>query len=160
LAQGEEQMLVLKSMGPDFDTLELPSIYDPTHPYTTNLAQYDLNDDGKINYTEISILYTFVYGNQDREEDPQEDFPNPVYDEGNGIKYTYKREEVIDGNNTRYKLFLYKSENNEPWEKVEGKTVDMSAYTEEIRTPNIENAEELEDGELTSADNTALYNII
>lgn len=163
LAQGEEQMLVLKSMGPDFDTLELPSIYDPNHPYTTNLKQYDLNDDDKINYTELSMLYTFVYGNQgnqNREEDTQTDFPNPIYDEGNGFKYTYRREEIIDGNNTRYKLFLYKSENDGPWEKVEGKTLDMSAYTAEIHTSGIEDAEELEDGELTSADITALYNII
>lgn len=182
LAQGEEQMLVLKSMGPNFDILDLPVIpYDEDNPYRTNLLQYDLNDDGKIDYTELAMLYTFLNIDPNSKDGSTQstDSPNPIYDEGNGFKYTYKKEKINSeddseddsGDNAQYKLFLYRSENDGPWEKMNGKTVDMSAYNQsEINNAAAEDDSSeddssqhlppVEDCEITTADITAWQDIV
>lgn len=52
LKQGEEQMLVLKSMGNALDIVPIPDDY----------KKFDLNNDNTINYTEVEMIYDFMYG--------------------------------------------------------------------------------------------------
>lgn len=101
LKQGEEQMLVLKSMGSNLDVLELP----------VEFSKYDLNDDGVINYEELAMLYGFLTQSKYVTEDG----------EGNSISY---RAIAVDNN-----LVLQKStDGEETWVTVPNKDPDMAGY--------------------------------
>ena len=95
LKQGEEQMVVLKSMG-DLDIIPLDS----------SLQKYDLNNDGAINYAEISILYSIMLGKK--------------YD-----GFYYQVVNQIEGD-TSSPLILQKSEDKTNWEDVVGKEPDIN----------------------------------
>lgn len=94
LKQGEEQMLVLKSMG-NLDVMPLDS----------SLEQFDLNEDGTINYSEISIIYAILLGKP--------------YD-----GFYYKVIHQTEGDSTS-PLLLQKSEDRETWTTVVGKNPDL-----------------------------------
>lgn len=94
LKQGEEQMLVLKSMG-NLDIMPLDS----------SLEQFDLNEDGTINYSEISIIYAILLGRP--------------YD-----GFYYKVIHQTEGDSTS-PLLLQKSEDRETWTTVVGKNPDL-----------------------------------
>lgn len=94
LKQGEEQMLVLKSMG-NLDIIPLDS----------NLEQFDLNEDGTINYAEISIIYAILL--------------NQPY-----AGFYYKVIHETEGDPTS-PLLLQKSEDNRTWTTVVGKNPDI-----------------------------------
>jgi len=94
LKQGEEQMLVLKSMG-NLDIIPLDS----------SLEQFDLNEDGTINYSEISIIYAILLGRP--------------YD-----GFYYKVTHQTEGDPTS-PLLLQKSEDNRTWTTVVGKNPDI-----------------------------------
>lgn len=95
LKQGQEQMVVLKSMG-DLDALPLDS----------SLSKYDFNEDGTINYAEISILYSIMLGVK--------------YD---GFYYKVVTQTLEDSTST---VLLQKSEDNVNWTTIEGKRPDIS----------------------------------
>lgn len=95
LKYGEEQMLVLKSMG-DLDIMPLDS----------DLQKYDLNDDGSINYAEISILYSIILGEK--------------YD---GFYYRAINQTEGDASSP---LLLQKSEDRTTWVTVVGKDPDIA----------------------------------
>lgn len=95
LKYGEEQMLVLKSMG-DLDIMPLDS----------DLQKYDLNNDGTINYAEISILYSIILGEK--------------YD-----GFYYRAVNQTEGN-TSSPLLLQKSEDKVTWTTVTGKDPDIA----------------------------------
>ena len=92
LKQGEEQMLVLKSMG-DLDILPLDS----------SLEQFDLNEDGTINYAEISIIYSIMLAQK-----------------YNGFYYQTVRDERTNS------LLLQKSPDGDTWTTVVGKNPDIT----------------------------------
>jgi len=88
-------MVVLKSMG-DLDIIPLDS----------SLQKYDLNNDGAINYAEISILYSIMLGKK--------------YD-----GFYYQVVNQIEGD-TSSPLILQKSEDKTNWEDVVGKEPDIN----------------------------------
>lgn len=94
LKQGQEQMLVLKSMG-DLDII----------PLDASLEEFDLNDDGTINYAEVSILQSIILGGK--------------YD---GFYYRAVHQ---DENDPTSRLLLQKSEDQEHWETVPNKNPDI-----------------------------------
>ena len=94
LKQGEEQMLILKSMS-SLDVM----------PIDSSLEQYDLNEDGTINYAEISIIYSILLNR------PYEGF-------------YYRAIHQTDGDDSS-PLILQKSEDRETWTTVTGKNPDL-----------------------------------
>ena len=93
LKQGEEQMLVLKSMG-NLDIIPLDS----------SLEQFDLNEDGAINYAEISIIYSIILG-----------------EKYNGFYY-----KAIEDDTTN-SILLQKSPDGRTWTTVEGRNPDITS---------------------------------
>lgn len=156
LKQGEEQMVVLKSMG-DLDIV----------PISDDYKKFDLNDDGTINYTEIEMLEGFV-------SNPDSNYTGVQvvsgcwnsgisilnYDTPQEAWYTVVRDNHND-------LILYKSTNRgNSWEEQTDKDPDI-VPTQDLNPPltvdgtvdgEIVDAEE--DNQLNSNDFSNLYTII